>query len=220
MHRQLPEGGVLVFMTGQAEILDLCRRLRERFPGPSGKRKADQRGKKQTTAKKDQQYRAKKSAGGMKSKETASGQSHDSDEEAAVDLDDLQSDDDEHFAGENEDVSPGSEDDGAQPAAEAGLYVLPLYSTLPAAEQARVSGVNLEHGFACYHVSIVLLFLQNTQVFAAIPANKRLCVVATNVAETSITIPGIRYVVDTGLVHLDFGSWAICLSLAASVLNP
>jgi len=26
----------------------------------------------------------------------------------------------------------------------------------------------------------------------------RLCVVATNVAETSLTIPGIKYVVDTG----------------------
>ena len=28
----------------------------------------------------------------------------------------------------------------------------------------------------------------------------RLCVVATNVAETSLTIPNIKYVVDTGMV--------------------
>jgi len=32
------------------------------------------------------------------------------------------------------------------------------------------------------------------------PADSRLCIVATNVAETSLTIPGIRYVVDTGKV--------------------
>jgi len=35
-------------------------------------------------------------------------------------------------------------------------------------------------------------------VFEAVPDGHRLCVVATNVAETSITIPGIKYVVDCG----------------------
>jgi hypothetical protein len=38
------------------------------------------------------------------------------------------------------------------------------------------------------------------QVFAAVPEGHRLCVVATNVAETSLTIPGVRYVVDSGQV--------------------
>ena len=33
------------------------------------------------------------------------------------------------------------------------------------------------------------------------PDGVRLCVVATNVAETSLTIPGVKYVVDTGMVH-------------------
>lgn len=46
------------------------------------------------------------------------------------------------------------------------LYVLPLYAMLPAAAQLRV--------------------------FAHVPDGARLVVVATNVAETSITIPGIR----------------------------
>ncbi|KAF2973595.1 hypothetical protein EK904_003312 [Melospiza melodia maxima] len=36
------------------------------------------------------------------------------------------------------------------------------------------------------------------QVFRPAPAGTRLCVVATNVAETSLTIPGIKYVVDSG----------------------
>lgn len=48
------------------------------------------------------------------------------------------------------------------------LYVLPLYAMLPAAAQLRV--------------------------FAQVPEGARLVVVATNVAETSITIPGIRSV--------------------------
>lgn len=52
------------------------------------------------------------------------------------------------------------------------LYVLPLYSLLPTKEQMRV--------------------------FQKPPQGSRLCIVATNVAETSLTIPGVRYVVDSG----------------------
>ncbi|ODQ61508.1 hypothetical protein WICANDRAFT_28445 [Wickerhamomyces anomalus NRRL Y-366-8] len=52
------------------------------------------------------------------------------------------------------------------------LYVLPLYSLLPTNEQMKV--------------------------FKEPPAGSRLCIVATNIAETSLTIPGIRYVVDAG----------------------
>lgn len=36
------------------------------------------------------------------------------------------------------------------------------------------------------------------RVFQPPPEGTRLCVVATNVAETSVTIPGVRYVVDCG----------------------
>ncbi|KAL1368963.1 hypothetical protein HN51_023103 [Arachis hypogaea] len=52
------------------------------------------------------------------------------------------------------------------------LFVLPLYAMLPAAAQLRV--------------------------FEDVKDGERLVVVATNVAETSLTIPGIKYVVDTG----------------------
>jgi len=54
------------------------------------------------------------------------------------------------------------------------LHVLPLFSLLPVNDQLRV--------------------------FAPPPEGSRLCVVATNVAETSLTIPGIKYVVDCGRV--------------------
>lgn len=39
---------------------------------------------------------------------------------------------------------------------------------------------------------------QQMQVFKPPPLNHRLVIIATNVAETSLTIPGIRYVVDSG----------------------
>lgn len=52
------------------------------------------------------------------------------------------------------------------------MRVLPLYAMLPASAQLRV--------------------------FEEVKEGERLVVVATNVAETSLTIPGIKYVVDTG----------------------
>ncbi len=55
-----------------------------------------------------------------------------------------------------------------------GVDVLPLFARLPASQQNRV--------------------------FA--PAAQRKIVAATNVAETSLTIPGIKYVVDTGLARI------------------
>jgi len=57
-----------------------------------------------------------------------------------------------------------------------GIDVLPLYSRLSAADQHRV--------------------------FAPARTSRRRVVLATNVAETSLTVPGIRYVVDTGVARI------------------
>ncbi len=57
-----------------------------------------------------------------------------------------------------------------------GIDVLPLFSRLSAAEQHRV--------------------------FAPARNSRRRVVLATNVAETSLTVPGIRYVVDTGVARI------------------
>ncbi|KAI0051080.1 P-loop containing nucleoside triphosphate hydrolase protein [Auriscalpium vulgare] len=58
------------------------------------------------------------------------------------------------------------------PANALGVLVCPLYASLPNAKQSRV--------------------------FAPTPAHTRKCILATNIAETSITIPGVKYVIDTG----------------------
>lgn len=54
------------------------------------------------------------------------------------------------------------------------MLVLPLYASLPYAQQLRV--------------------------FQAAPKGYRKVIISTNIAETSITITGIKYVVDTGMV--------------------
>lgn len=58
------------------------------------------------------------------------------------------------------------------------LHVLPLYSLLSTDKQSLI--------------------------FAPVPEGHRLCVVATNIAETSLTIPNIKYVVDSGRVKTKF----------------
>jgi HrpA-like RNA helicase len=55
-----------------------------------------------------------------------------------------------------------------------GLHVVPVYGSLAPEEQASA--------------------------FLPAPTAKRKVVLATNIAETSVTIPGIRFVVDSGVV--------------------
>lgn len=75
----------------------------------------------------------------------------------------------EEEGGENPIEVLASDDDDSIPKE---IHVLPLYSMLAIEEQAKV--------------------------FAPVPEGHRLIVVSTNIAETSITIPGVSYVVDTG----------------------
>ena len=56
------------------------------------------------------------------------------------------------------------------------LLILPIFSTLPADRQAKI--------------------------FDRAPAGVRKCIVATNIAETSLTVDGIKYVVDAGLAKV------------------
>lgn len=96
------------------------------------------------------------------------------------DFGDLSSKFDELDNGDNEEDGEFEEGDdqafeiGEDAPSSSRIQVLPLYSQLQTKDQLRV--------------------------FEPSPANTRIIVLATNVAETSLTIPGIRYVFDCGRV--------------------
>ncbi len=45
------------------------------------------------------------------------------------------------------------------------------------------------------------------QVFDIAPPGVRKCIISTNIAETSVTIDGVRFVVDSGTCYLLLFSW-------------
>ncbi|KAH8148146.1 uncharacterized protein LAJ45_07910 [Morchella importuna] len=160
IHRRLPPGGILVFMTGQNEITTLLKRLKTTFP-------------------------FKASEGAPKSKENAAPEVRISARDAAVEAEDV-----EFGARPTQEAGSDDDDDGdsildeddddlgeemAETDTEAPLHVLPLYSLLPTKDQMKV--------------------------FEPAPEGRRMCVLATNVAETSLTIPGIRALISAGLLY-------------------
>lgn len=175
IHSSLPAGGILVFLTGRKEVNHLVRRLQQRFPLKKG----------QTAVVR----------GSVKPRGSARVDDEDGDvwfrqkksrnQSACLELPSVSLD---HYpvlppCEQSEDLLEGSglsdsdceeEKDVGGVASVQSLDVRPLYAMLASEEQERV--------------------------FLPPAAGARLCVVATNVAETSLTIPGIRYVVDCGRV--------------------
>ncbi|XP_044261323.1 probable ATP-dependent RNA helicase kurz [Tribolium madens] len=137
IHTKLPEGGVLVFLTGQQEVNALVKKLRAKFPL---KVKISEEAEPVKKLKQKKVYAPE------------------------VNLDDYNNPD---WSSESE------EEESERPLHHAPpLWVLPLYSMLPTHKQ--------------------------NEVFQAPPPGCRLCVISTNVAETSLTIPNVKYVVDSG----------------------
>ncbi len=163
IHKKLPPGGILVFLTGKQEIIRMVNRLQRRLKPKT------QRDVNSTTASMDVEISKVEESGNMPrdmDDDEADGDlfqkgAHDDDEEEDK-MDDF---DDDVVA----DVNKDSDKDDNIPR---NVKILPLYSLLSVKEQAKV--------------------------FEAVDADTRLIVVATNIAETSLTIPGISYVVDTG----------------------
>lgn len=149
-HKKLPPGGMLVFLTGQGEITNLAKRLREAFVHSSKSR--------------DLGSRVRIGAN-----------------EAPQETDDLDIGEDDYYGdrvqddnSEDEDLEDDDRDFIIEDstAASSQIHVLPLFSQLQTKDQLMV--------------------------FEPPPEGSRLIVLATNVAETSLTIPGIRYVFDCG----------------------
>nr|XP_043608965.1 ATP-dependent RNA helicase DEAH13 [Erigeron canadensis] len=233
IHKKLPSGGILVFVTGQREVEHLCRKLRKASLEMT-KRKSDANSEMpvDTTSKEfdmkeiDEAFKMGNNQqidrfssygnedGDLSEDDDEAFDSYESEDEsdleASTDIEDarIQDNDLVNVLGENgnldslkaafETLSRKKNSDSKLDSAqydsvlgdskqsnsasavmrEAGdrspgaLCVLPLYAMLPASAQLRV--------------------------FEDIKEGERLVVVATNVAETSLTIPGIKYVVDTG----------------------
>lgn len=195
IHSKLPEGGILVFVTGQQEVKYLVKKLRKLFPyqGKKGKSKPVEESQQETKEESqnildysddeelDKIFNIKKAIKhSKKNKKKFSNQIN----LPKINLDDYQLPGDDTEAdfneGEISDLEADENDETDQKVSEIinsssttqPLWVLPLYSLLPSHKQARV--------------------------FEPPPEGARLCVIATNVAETSLTIPNVTYVVDSG----------------------
>ncbi|KAF7085764.1 hypothetical protein CFC21_089157, partial [Triticum aestivum] len=219
IHKSLPPGGILVFVTGQREVDYLCKKLQRASKRQIGKKPemvGDEYGSRPEIEEKEifeaydidrtepeHQDGIFSSYGEDETDDELNVASSDAETESEMDTD---SDEEDSVAHETAEDGPvlsflkGAESSSVlkasfkaisgQPetaeeasnatiaeksgpsASRARLRVLPLYAMLPASQQLRV--------------------------FHDIPEGERLVVVATNVAETSLTIPGITYVVDTG----------------------
>lgn len=158
IHRKLPRGGILVFLTGKAEIVRMVNRLRRTLNGPTKRDKF--------VASNDAEVE-QSNGDGTNAPREMDDEELDAEDVGRDDFDDMYMTIDEA-----DDLIPPVVDDTKDDGIPKKACILPLYSLLSAEEQAKV--------------------------FAPIDEGHRLIVVATNVAETSITIPGISYVVDTG----------------------
>ncbi|CAH2094002.1 unnamed protein product [Euphydryas editha] len=190
IHTRLPEGGILIFVTGQQEVNYLVRKLKAAFPyrkdvnysklitkkinnevdtaldsEPEDIESDDDEVEKEMKRLRKARRKAK-----QKSKTLPKINLDDYDMPEDDGQADLVSDEDSDGH-----LSDSDADDILTPEIKScrqPLWVLPLYSMLSSAKQALV--------------------------FDPPPVGARLCVVSTDVAETSLTIPAIKYVVDTG----------------------
>nr|CAD7403530.1 unnamed protein product [Timema cristinae] len=190
IHSENPPGGILVFVTGQREVNSLVRKLRRAFPlkrritdvstshteGREDNDKVDDAKEGSSDDDEEEELMGLMKKAVKKSKRRTK-QAKKSPPE--INLDDYvvvpnEVDWEPDVLGEDEDMLEDEEDFemlGGLSSREP-LWVLPLYSQLSSRQQARVFQT----------------------------PSARLCVVATNIAETSLTIPDIKYVVDTGRV--------------------
>lgn len=237
IHKRLPPGGILVFVTGQREVELLCQRLRrssrklvenavkvnneaasisvEKPPEENDMKEISEAFEFQGNSAHEitERYNSHMEEGHEDLPEDASDTSYDSEEESDLEF---FSDGEHQTKPESQDIlgaegtltslkaafealsgkrvsdsntkvqdvpqTPEGGSDKSHSLSEQSvkdkgyspgqLHVLPLYAMLPASSQLRV--------------------------FEEARDGERLVVVATNVAETSLTIPGIKYVVDTG----------------------
>ncbi|KAL6728316.1 hypothetical protein Aduo_010097 [Ancylostoma duodenale] len=169
IHEALPDGAILVFVSGQQEARQLVKKLVTRYPIHYEKSKDGEllvRGGKKWKKKRLEEVQNLK----LEDFKENQVQQFDGEDLLETGVGDTMWDDYDDGEGEEEDQldTPMS----LPPTDCPPLYCLPLYSLLSSEKQRRV--------------------------FEPPPEGARMCVIATNVAETSLTIPGVKYVVDSG----------------------
>ena len=215
IHTRLPPGGILIFLTGQNEITGVCRKLEANFGKKAIEEKKRRRGQVQrqwdSFADKHEVHtidsKTMTLAKGSQSLYrysiiliiviVADLEAEDIDLGSAVD-NDLAPDVDE-LLNEVEDPEALDSDDDDQLDEELGLD----HDSESVCQFYTISLSSLTSHIAPMHIVPLYSLLPSEKqllVFQSPPVGFRLVVVSTNIAETSLTIPGIRYVVDCGRV--------------------
>ncbi|KAK5077144.1 putative ATP-dependent RNA helicase DHR1 [Lithohypha guttulata] len=173
-HKKLPRGGILVFLTGQNEIKYVLSRLRKDLVRPTAK--LEEAAPRMHISAVDTP---------LELEDLDIGDIHTTSQEDLDLADEIDIVTDEEELDKEFEVSDDDDEEGMVdvPALRQDkialkrdpydtVHLLPLYSQLPTKDQLRI--------------------------FEPPPERSRLIVLSTNVAETSLTIPNIRYVIDCG----------------------
>ncbi|KAG1852016.1 P-loop containing nucleoside triphosphate hydrolase protein [Suillus tomentosus] len=186
IHARLPPGGILIFLTGQNEIQGVCKKLEARY----GRKALEARKKRRQVVQASSIFAESVTSEAPCAVTPLHADVEAEDIEFGIHEQELALDVDGDLAEEDPEGLDSDDEDGLN--AELGIdieecdvpmHVVPLYSLLPSEKQMRV--------------------------FDTPPPGYRLVVVSTNVAETSLTIPNIRYVIDSGRAkerHYDIAS--------------
>ncbi|KAI8574785.1 hypothetical protein RHMOL_Rhmol01G0381000 [Rhododendron molle] len=241
IHKRLPPGGILVFVTGQREVENLCRRLRKtskELVENSSKRNTEKEVSTIAAGNSIEENDMKEineafemhgtsQTDRFSSDDVDLGDSEDNESDFSDDMEtdsDLEGTDDvdllNHDTETIDDLSEVFRDEGKVASLTAAFKVLGEKTTLnPDSDEKQdvpstpkscsnqsIPNVGEKRGAAglCAGAMCVRPLYSMLPASAArracegIREGERLVVVATNVAETSLTIPGVKYVVDTG----------------------
>ena len=175
IHSKLPDGNILIFLTGKKEILQLCEKLKNEFKNVN---KIDNNNEKiidennNENNNNNENYNENNNENNNKNENNINEINKNS-ENIMEELNNEQEKNKNNINLESEDnLSENSEK--KELISYKPSIILPLYSSMSPEDQMKI--------------------------FQKYPSNHRMIVVSTNVAETSLTIPNVRYVIDSGRV--------------------
>lgn len=225
IHKKLPPGGILVFLTTQQEIEDLCEQLRRHYQRNKIEYSSESYSKhalllgheREEASESDTEIAASEGGSGAGQATLAER------DEFGLEVDDyaLEDAEDDGGTGGRRGKRSRRAAEGSEEAVEEVVQQLQARGHGGGGGETSIQrrGADSSSGtrddesmgdmrddevngeYNTLHVLplyALLDFQQQQEVFKDPPRGKRLCVVATNVAETSLTIPNIKYVVDAG----------------------